>query len=165
MKIQIVEYDTSWPNYFEKEAEILQAVLGGSVIEIHHIGSTAVPTMEAKPVIDIMPIVYDINQVDEVAASLEKAGYQAMGEYGISLRRYFRKEIEGVRTHNIHFYPEGHEDIGRLLYFRDYLREHKEAALEYSSLKKKLAVQFPDNMDAYTKGKNEFVRSILENKK
>jgi GrpB-like predicted nucleotidyltransferase (UPF0157 family) len=122
-------------------------------VEIHHIGSTAIPGIAAKPIIDILPVVREIDHVDALAA-----GYRAWGEFGLPGRRYFTREENGKRTHDVHVYAVGNPEITRHLAFRDYMNAHPEEARAYGRLKEKLAQEFPTNFEAYMDGKHAFVQ-------
>lgn len=108
--IKVVAYDASWPQLFEIEAQRIKGILGDHCITIHHIGSTAVPGLSAKPIIDILPVVNDILQVDQFNSAMKNIGYAAKGEYGIPFRRYFQKSSER-RTHNVHIFAEGNPEL------------------------------------------------------
>jgi GrpB-like predicted nucleotidyltransferase (UPF0157 family) len=97
--IEVVAYDPSWPGVFEIEREVLSRVLGELAVEIHHIGSTAVPGLVAKPIIDILVEVHDMAALDRLNPAMEAIGYDCMGEYGIPGRRYYRKGGDH-RTHH-----------------------------------------------------------------
>lgn len=103
--IIVVEYDPLWIKMFEAEAAKIENTLGENCIEIHHIGSTSVVGLAAKSIIDIMPIVDNLEDVDKAATEFEKIGYEYMGEFGIPSRRYLRKGGD-ERTHQIHIFPE-----------------------------------------------------------
>ncbi len=158
-EVKIVPYNENWPKEFLIESQRVMEVLGNNCIEIHHIGSTAVPGLAAKPVIDILPVVQDINIVDKYNEAMERLGYTPRGEDGIPMRRYFRKGIT-VRTHHIHIFEEGNPQVMRHIKFRDWMRNHPEDMKAYESLKKKLAIQFSNDRHAYTEGKNEFIAMI-----
>lgn len=160
MHITVAPYDTNWPNLFHQESEKLHSVLGDQLVDIHHIGSTAIPGIWAKPVIDIIPVVKDIASVDRYNPAMKAAGYIPMGEYGIPFRRYFQKDKDGFRTHNIHVFEHGNLEIERHLAFRDYMRSHPKEAEAYSVLKQQLAVQFPNDIRAYCDGKDHLIRQI-----
>lgn len=157
--IVVVPYNPRWPELFKQEAEKIRSVLGDLLIEIHHIGSTSVPNLPAKPVIDILPIVRDIVLVDAFNPQFEAIGYEPMGENGIPGRRYFRKGGVYHRSHHLHIFGEDNLlGINRHLAFRDYLRTHPEVAAAYAALKQKLAQQFPDDIIAYSDGKDAFIK-------
>jgi GrpB-like predicted nucleotidyltransferase (UPF0157 family) len=158
-KVEVTTYNPQWVAMFEEEANKLREIFGSEIIEIHHIGSTSVPGLKAKPIIDIMPVVRDINRIDEFNAAMIAIGYEPKGENGISGRRYFQKGGDN-RTHHVHIYESGNPEIERHLAFRDYLREHQEVAKTYGDLKEKLAKQFPYDIESYIKGKEQLVLEI-----
>jgi GrpB-like predicted nucleotidyltransferase (UPF0157 family) len=161
-EVRVVSYDPAWSRQFQEEAQRLRAALGREVIYIHHIGSTAVPGLAAKPIIDILPVVRDIRAVDGLNSNMEALGYEPMGEFGLPGRRYFRKGVERrarhVRTHHVHAYAAGNPEIDRHLAFRDYLRAHPDVAGRYAALKQELALRFPYDIAAYMDGKDAFVK-------
>lgn len=158
--IIVTEYNPLWADMFETEAAKITAVLGKNCSAVHHIGSTAVAGLAAKPIIDIMPIVYSLEDVDKVAPEFEKIGYEYMGEFGISGRRYLRKGGD-ERTHQIHIFSVKSEyDIERHLAIRDYLRSHPAVCEQYYGLKKELANKYPYDIEGYCDGKEEFVKQL-----
>ncbi len=159
-KIDLVPYTLEWETLFKAEAELLSKALGNTLQDIHHIGSTAIPGIVAKPIVDILPVVKDIHAVDQLTPSLEALGYEARGEFGIPGRRFFMKKQNGKRTFNVHIFEEGHPDIERHLRFRNYMRIHPEDAAAYSELKKELVIKFPDDIEQYCWGKEDFVKAI-----
>lgn len=159
--IQVVPYDPHWPKAFEEEAKKLEGILGKNCVKIYHIGSTAVPGLHAKPVIDIMVVVNDILDVDNESHQFEKLGYTAKGEFGIPFRRHFQKG-NSHRTHNIHIFEEGAAEVHHHIHFRDYLRDTPQASEEYARLKLELAKKHPHNIIAYCEGKEDFVHKILK---
>ncbi len=158
-KIDVVDYDPRWPELFESEAEGIKQALGSNCIEIHHIGSTSIPGLRAKPIIDILPVVRNIQEVDKAIRAMEALGYEAKGEYGMAFRRYFQKG-GNVRTHHVHVYQEGDPEISRYLKFRDWMRSHPSDAESYAKLKVELALKFPHDILQYCNGKDAFVASI-----
>ena len=160
-KVEIVPHNPQWRNAFEVEAKHVAAALGENVVAIHHIGSTAIPNIYAKPVIDLLVEVRDITEVDGRSSAMESFGYEVMGEYGIAGRRYFRKDNqEGIRTHQIHAFESGTAELDRHLAFRDYLIAHPVDAQRYSELKRKLAEKHPQNIDEYMDGKDGFIKEM-----
>ena len=153
-EVVVVPPDCGWRDAFEAEAARLRSILGENLVEIHQIGSTAIPSIAAKPIIDILPVVREIDRVDALAA----AGYRAWGEFGLPGRRYFTREENGKRTHNVHLYAVGNPEITRHLAFRDYMNAHPEEARAYGRLKEKLAREFPSDFEAYMDGKHAFVQ-------
>ena len=160
MKVEVVAYDSRWPLLFTEEAEKIKKILGEELVAIYHIGSTAVENLKAKPIIDMMPVVRDIAQVDQYNQEFIAIGYEPKGEFGITGRRYFRKGSE-VRTHQIHIFAQSNTtEIERHLAVRDYLRTHPRDAFEYGELKSALAELHHDDIEAYCKGKDEFVKAL-----
>lgn len=158
--IVITEYNPSWPKMFEQEAAAIKQILGENCVAIYHIGSTAVPGLAAKPIIDIMPVVKKLTDVDQVSNQFESIGYEYMGEFGIAGRRYLRKGGD-ERTHQIHIFAKSDDvNINRHLAFRDYLRTHENIKNAYGELKIKLAQKYPYNIDGYCDGKERFVKEI-----
>ena len=158
-KIEVIEYDPSWPELFEVEAKQIQRALGPNCVAVHHIGSTAIPELSAKPVIDILPVVRNIQEVDNTTKAMESLGYEAKGENGIAFRRFFQKG-GNLRTHHVHVYQEGDPEISRYLKFRDWMRTHPADAKKYGQLKAELAKKFPHDILQYCNGKDAFVASI-----
>ena len=160
MKIKVVEYREEWSKLFQVESKKIQDIFGKELIAIHHIGSTSVPHLKDKPIIDIMPIVKKIEHVDSFNIQMSKIGYEPLGEYGIEGRRFFRKGGD-QRTHHIHVFQNTNKnDIERHLAVRDYLRTHYEARRDYGNLKRELAIKFPNNINSYSDGKDEFVKNL-----
>ena len=158
-EIVVVEYDSSWRSEFEAEAKLIAAILGDIVVQIHHIGSTAIPGIYAKPIIDFLLLVRDLVELDGKSSALEALGYEAMGEYGLPGRRYFRKNnTSGVRTHQVHAYEVLNPEVTRHLAFRDYMVAHPEIAKAYGELKRKLAQKHPHDIQAYMDGKDPFIK-------
>lgn len=160
--VTITPYNPEWPQMFEREAKQIKLILGSNCVCVYHIGSTSIEGLDAKPIIDIMPVVKSINRVDWVAAEFTKIGYEYMGEFGITGRRYLRKGGD-ERTHQVHIFAQSDkENIERHLAFRDYLRVHEEIKNAYAALKRKLARQYPYDIDGYCEGKDEFVKRVEE---
>ena len=161
-KIIISEYDPLWPKLFEKEKKKLSSALPPEII-IEHVGSTSIPGLAAKPVIDIMIGVPSLEMADEVCIEPIRAlRYIYVPEYEehVPERRYFRKlNEEGIATHHIHLVEYNSPWWKRHIQFRDYLRHHPEAVNEYAELKKGLASKFTDTNE-YANAKTEFVKKI-----
>jgi len=129
-------------------------------VAVHHIGSTAIPNLSAKPIVDLLVVVRDIEKIDTFNEMMSRLDYLAKGENGIPGRRFFIKGDEIHRTHHIHIFQISHPDIERHLNFRDYLVAHPEEAQAYGRLKQELARRFPTDIDNYIAGKDEFVKEI-----
>lgn len=168
--IILAPYDPAWPALFEEERSRLQAAIGEWAADIQHVGSTAVPGLAAKPIIDIAVHLRAPVDALKCITPLVELGYECLGEFGIPGRVYFRKRTDspltgqshgGVgRTHQIHMYETGHEQYEKQIFFRDYLRSHPDAAQEYEALKLDLAARHND-VEEYAMAKSEFVQRIL----
>ena len=159
MKVIVTSYNPKWSKMFEDEASKIKEIYGKELLSIYHIGSTSVPGLKAKPIIDIMPVVRDIKLVDNYNKQMIKLGYEPMGEYGISGRRYFRKGGDN-RTHQVHIFQHNSNHVERHIAFRDYLREHSTDAKRYADLKEGLAKRYPNDIVAYCEGKDKFVKEL-----
>ena len=156
----VSDYDSSWPKKYRKERSLVSRILGNNLIAIYHIGSTSVPGLAAKPIIDIMAVVRSLAEADGTEKAFAAIGYEWLGEYGIEGRRYLRKGGD-ERTHQIHiFQADDSGNIIRHLAFRSYLEKHRDVLDEYAALKKELALHFPYDIDGYCDGKDGFVRSV-----
>ena len=159
MQIQVVAYDPAWRRRFGAEAKHIGRALGEIVIHLHHIGSTAIPGILAKPIIDFLLEVDDIVRLDHRRSAMEELGYEAMGEFGIPGRRYFRKEnTSGIWTHQVHAFEAESPEIERHLAFRDYMIAHPAEAQIYGQLKRRLAREHPNDIEAYMDGKDPYIK-------
>lgn len=162
MSFQLViePHRESWKGDFEQEAARIKGALGPALVALHHIGSTAIPGIHAKPIIDVMAEAASLDALDVRVGEMERLGYEAMGEFGIRGRRYFRKNRAGARTHQIHAFATGSPHLVRHLAFRDYLRQHPDTAREYDALKLRLAESCRGDVEAYIEGKDAFVKDV-----
>lgn len=157
MKVEVVPYRAEWPEAFKQEKEGILALGLTTLVRVHHIGSTAVEGLAAKPILDLMLEVQTVSELDQHNAAFASLGYEAMGEYGIPGRRYYRKGGD-LRTHHIHAFEMGTPHVERHLAFRDYLRSHPEVREAYGELKLALALQHTTDIDGYCDGKDAFVK-------
>jgi len=161
--IEIAPYNPNWPQMFEAEAAQITKALGNNLIAIHHIGSTSVPGLVAKPIIDIIVVV---RHGATTIKNLETLGFVHKGEYNIPMRFFFSRS-HGIAT-NLHVYEDDNPQIELNLLFRDYLRSHSDAIREYAEIKQNL-LQDPASFElknskfsGYTLGKDAFIRKILQ---
>ena len=162
-EVILAEYDPSWPEVFAGEAQAIRQALGDVLVGVEHVGSTAIPGLAAKPVVDILAGVTTLTEAEAKIPALEALGYDCRGENGIPGRLFFRKGLrEFRRTHHLHLFRTGHGQWVSMLAFRDHLRAHPGDAQRYEALKRALAEEFRDNRAAYSKGKTQFVQAILE---
>lgn len=159
-EIVVVPYDEQWPGMFKAESFRIQALLGEIAKNVHHIGSTSVPGLSAKPVIDILLEVSDINELDAYNSAMLRTGYVARGENGIPGRRYFIKGGD-QRSHQVHAFTVGDLQILRHLAFRDYLRENREIAEKYAEVKHSAALLSGNNIHRYSALKANFIEHHL----
>ena len=158
--VTVVDYDPSWPQRFWEERDRLCGALGEAALAIWHIGSTSVPGLAAKPVVDVLVAARSLEEVDAAEPRMRELGYECLGEFGIPGRRYFRKGGD-ERTHQVHVFDAGdRENVIRHLALCDYLRSHEDARDEYAALKRSLARRFPYDIEGYCDGKDRFVRAL-----
>jgi GrpB-like predicted nucleotidyltransferase (UPF0157 family) len=160
--IVVVPYDSAWPYQFDQERRDLERVLDNWLVEpIEHVGSTAVPGLAAKPVIDIMAGVESLETSRSAIAVLSDIGY-CYSPYRPDVEHYFCKPSPAFRTHHLHLVPYGSAGWNDRLAFRDYLRCHPSVAREYEQLKYELAEQYRLDREAYTEAKGPFVARVLQ---
>jgi GrpB-like predicted nucleotidyltransferase (UPF0157 family) len=162
--IVVVPYDEAWPSLFEEERDRIERAIGPWVEDIEHVGSTAVPGLAAKPVIDIMVGVKSLDDSAILVERLEGIRYEYVPEFErvLPFRRYFRKMRVGRRTHQIHLVERSNTEWwDRHLLFRDYLRADPEIAGEYAHLKYELSDRFGEDRVAYTDAKTEFISEVV----
>lgn len=160
IQLRMVPHRESWKDDFASEAQRFRAAAGSALISLHHIGSTAIPGIHAKPIIDMLGEVRSLEALDDRSDAVRALGYEVCGEFGIRGRRYFRKDdAAGVRTHQIHAFVAGSPDLKRHLAFRDYLRAHPARARAYNDLKVGLVASCDGDVEAYMDGKDAFVKT------
>lgn len=160
-KIIVVPYDDKWPEMFEAESSLIKTLLDGVAKDVHHIGSTSVPGLSAKPVIDMLLEVSDINELDTYNSSMARAGYVARGENGIPGRRYFIKGGD-QRSHQVHAFAVGDAQVSKHLAFRDYLRRNKDIAGKYAEIKHLAALLSRNDVHRYSTLKADFIEHHLQ---
>ena len=160
----IVEpYDPSWKDDFRAIKSELDAVLSDLVISIEHVGSTSVPGLSAKPIIDIDVVIADRSVLPAVVAALGTIGYQHEGDQGIPGREAFKYEgKEHLRNHHLYVCDQNAGELKRHISFRDYLLAHPEAVREYSRVKEEGAVLYPHDIDKYIEHKTPFIQGIYK---
>lgn len=157
-KAEITPFDPEWTTTYEVESlKVMEALM---LRNIHHIGSTSIPGIYAKPIIDMLGEADDIEKVDSLNSRIEKLGYESLGEFGIAGRRYFRKDVDRVRTFHLHVFEKESDEALRHLRFRDFMNAHPEWAKKYSDLKRKLVRVCEGDMDKYIEGKDGFIKNI-----
>lgn len=158
IRVEIEPYSAIWPELAHHEIELLSNAFGGRVDSIHHIGSTSIRGLAAKPVIDLMAIAHNLDFLDGALPELDRLGFRGWGELGIAGRRYFTKDTDaGKRMVQLHCFPQGSPHVERHLAFRDYLRAHPEIASDYEAEKRRCAALFPENSHCYSDCKAEWI--------
>ncbi len=152
------EYDRSWPALFETECAGIKAALPDLTMKLHHIGSTAVAGLAAKPILDIA-MVAPVGQHDDIATALTGLGYIDRGMRSGWL--FIRLRDHDIRTHNLHLFDTGDPELVRHLTFRDRLRENPALRANYKQLKADLVRRYQGNRAAYAPAKSEFIASAL----
>ena len=165
-QLEIVSYNPDWPAAFEAEADRLRSVLGSLALRIDHNGSTSIPGLGAKPIIDIQVSVASLQPLAEYEERLEPLGYVHVVHPDDSFCPFFHRPRQWPHSHHVHLVKAGGEEERRTLAFRDYLREHADAVREYESLKRNLAVRFAplglDSHEAYARAKTDFIERVVE---
>ncbi len=157
--VVVVEYDPQWPRVYEELRQRVGRLLGGVACRIEHVGSTAVPGLAAKPVVDV-DVVVDAANVPRTIAMLEAGGYLHRGNLGIEGREAFAAPARLPR-HNLYVCVDDGRALRNHVTFRDHLRAHAEAREAYEALKRELARRFPNDIESYAKAKTEFVLGVL----
>ncbi len=157
--VVLAPYDPLWSQQFDYLAGQMKAACGDLLVAVHHIGSTSVPGLAAKPLIDMMPELRRHDDGPSIAPLLEPMGFIYFGAYGIEGRHFFRRK--GSLSVNVHMFETGHIEIERHLMFRDALRANGQLRAAYQTLKEELAARFPNDVESYAQAKSDFVEGVL----
>jgi GrpB-like predicted nucleotidyltransferase (UPF0157 family) len=158
--VKLAPYTAEWKRLFEQEKARLQAAVGSYVLDVQHIGSTSIPGMVAKPILDIGIAVRSFEKAAVCIEPMVQLGYEYRGENGIPRRHFFVKGAP--RTHHVHVNEITSRDWENLVVFRDYLIQHPEIVQEYAQLKQELAQRFPTDRQAYLDGKSPLIERVLQ---
>lgn len=163
-EVRLEPWSAFWVRSFEDEARRLKRVFAGPDVRVEHIGSTAVPGLPAKPIIDVLVGVHALTEAESRIEAMEEIGYEYVPAYESEIpeRRYFRKPRTRPRSHHVHCVVRGGPLWSRHLAFRDHLRTHPETASAYGTLKQELAARHGADRAAYLAGKEPFIRQVLE---
>lgn len=156
--VRLAPFSKEWKRLYGKERKLLCSLLDGIMVAIEHIGSTAIPNIPAKPIIDIAIALKSADGIQRCIEILPKHGYEYRGEYGLPGRHFFTKNS----THHLHVVVQGCPHWDRWLVFRDYLTQNAQSADDYSKLKQKLAEEFAKDRDTYTKSKGGFIVATVD---
>ena len=164
--LRIVPYDSDWPRAFRVERDRIAAALGPLALRIDHNGSTSVPGLAAKPIIDIQISVKRLHPIQAYAAGLAQLGYLHEPHPDDTFCPFFHRPAAWPHTHHVHVVEAGGGEERRTLAFRDYLREHSDEAREYEDLKRRLAPQYdatdPSSRQRYADAKTVFITRVIE---
>lgn len=157
---RITTYNPEWPDRFKEEADRIRPIFGSNLCEVHHIGSTAIAGLCAKPEIDILIIVSGLSEVSAWTSQLSRLGYLRGNDLSPG-HLFFKRHVGGTRTHKLHICTEGHGKIKEMLVFRDLLRSNTDIRIRYGELKLKLEAENSDGIGEYLEGKAPFIHSVL----
>ncbi len=160
-EIIVVGYDAAWPEIFESLRLPVAKALDGLALDIHHVGSTSVPGLHAKPIIDMDVVIPGRSDLAEAISRLSTLGYIHRGDLGIPEREAFYSP-PGTPTHHLYVCHSASRELARHLAFRNHLRANREDASRYAEIKLDLAARFRYDIDSYVEGKSDFVQSILQ---
>lgn len=160
--VELENFNENWFKEYEKERNFLEEKLKGIALEIHHVGSTSIKGLMAKPVIDILVVIPDLNNILEIENILAGYGYSNRGHQGVEDRYFFAKGPEEARTHYIHFVENNSNTYYNLVYFKRYLIDHPEYITKYCDLKNELAEKYASDRSKYTAGKSEFITEVIK---
>jgi GrpB-like predicted nucleotidyltransferase (UPF0157 family) len=157
-RVELVDPSPGWAPKALAESARLAAAIGETLVVIHHIGSTSIPGIKAKPTIDLLPLVRDLSALDAREQAVTALGYEWMGEFGLPGRRFLRLDRDGKRAFNVHCYEQSSSEVTRHLAFRDYLRAHPAIGREYEAEKIRAAKLQPNDVLAYNDAKNDWIK-------
>jgi GrpB-like predicted nucleotidyltransferase (UPF0157 family) len=159
--VELRSYQPEWESQYEAEVEYLESVAGERFLDYEHVGSTAVEGLAAKPVIDLLAVVSDLDEASELVTVLDDGGYSYRPNDGVDDRLFFAKGPRTNRTHYLSVCERTSDCYREQVAFRDYLRSNPEVAAEYERLKRDLAAEHSEDRSAYTERKSEFVERVL----
>lgn len=160
--VELHRHTPAWAEAAKREAARLSEALNEQLVAVHHVGSTAIPGIRAKPILDLLPVVGDLAALDAARPRIEALGYAWWGEYGLPGRRYCTLDdpATGLRRVQLHCYEPGSPEIERHVAFRDHLRSHPDVAAAYDAEKERCRALHSMNSHAYTECKNAWIRRI-----
>lgn len=163
--VELLPYTDEWKKLYGKEEKIILSLVKDYIVDIQHVGSTSITSLNAKPIIDIIIGIKTFDYLPIIIEKLEANGYIYRPESGTNERVLFIKGSDDTRTHHIHVVKWNGDEWNNNILFRDYLIRHSEFAKEYSNLKKRLAKEFKNDRNAYTEAKSEFIQDIIRKAK
>ena len=160
--VKLESYDKKWEESYLKEEKNLKQQLKDIIVEVHHVGSTSITGLIAKPIIDILVVIKTFDKIGEIEEILKKCGYENRGHQGVETRYFFAKGAMEDRTHYIHFVTPKNKTYYDLMFFKKYLIEHPQERKKYCILKQKLAYKYPEERAKYTKEKSDYIKKIIK---
>jgi GrpB-like predicted nucleotidyltransferase (UPF0157 family) len=157
----IKPYSKNWPRRFRAQEKLLKKILGKNIVEIHHVGSTAIPGMDAKPVVDVLIVAKNLKAIDKTEGKFKALGYGLLANYVTPNSRLLYKFRGKEKLYNIHLLPQSNPESKRLLHVKNYLIANPRVARQYAQLKKKLYKKTKDYA-SYRKGKDRFCRALSD---
>ena len=161
-EVELHRHSPRWAEMARAETARLREVMGGVILSVHHIGSTSIPGIMAKPIIDLVPVATDLGTLDASVPHVASLGYECLGEFGLPGRRYCRRDdaMTGKRLYQLHFYATGSPEIVRHVAFADFLRAHPAIAAEYEAEKVRAAARHPNSTYDYNDAKNDWIKRV-----
>ena len=160
--VELQNYNENWNEEYKREEKLLKSVLGDKIIEVHHVGSTSIKGLKAKPIIDILLVVKSLDEIEEIERLLKPYDYENRGAQGILDRYFFAKGPEDARCCYLHIVKPNSDTYYNQVYFKKYLINHPEYLKKYCDLKEELASLYASDRPKYTKGKNDFIKNVIE---
>lgn len=163
--VKLKKHNKKWADLFEKEKKMLLKRFPGVILGISHGGSTAIPNIPAKPIIDMFAVVSSLKKVETIREDLEKMGYEYSGREDVKERILYRKGKPELQTHHLHFVEKESNEWKNHMLIRDYFLKYPNMAKGYAKLKLLLAKKYPNDRKAYTEGKDTFIKSVIQKAK
>lgn len=160
--VELEDYNIEWVKSFEKEKKLLEDVLKDKIVSVEHVGSTSIPNLKSKPIIDICVGVKNLEDAVGFEKILEPYDYHFRGHQGVEDRYFYAKGPEENRTHYIHFEEVDSDSYKNHILFRNYLIKHPEYVKQYQEIKEDLALKYPEERSKYTAGKADFIVSVIK---
>lgn len=159
--VNLYNYSEDWTFQYVKEERLLKKVLGSKIKEIHHVGSTSIFGLKAKPIIDILLLINSFDDIEDISNILKDYDYENRGTQGVSDRYFFAKGPDDARSHYLHVVEEKSDTYYNQLYFKKYLLDHPDYVRRYSLLKVDLASKYANDRKLYTQGKEKFIKEVI----
>ncbi|MEK7663998.1 MAG: GrpB family protein [Patescibacteria group bacterium] len=163
--VKLEKHNSKWAELFEQEKKMLLKKFPNVILEISHGGSTVIPTISAKPIIDMFAVILSLKDAENIRKDLEELGYEYRGEEGVPERILYVKGKPELRTHHLQLVEKTSNEWKNHILIKNYFLKHPEVAKEYAELKNKLAEKFPNDRKAYSNGKDNFIKLVIKKSK